>query len=97
MLLCTLILTLSSCKRDDECIDPDDWGGVQNLTVSSFGSSRSVHEDDGIQTIDWQQGPKLDGNRVVMEVRNIKPQLARKYNCQQGVDENGERVQLFTP
>ncbi|NRA74162.1 MAG: type IV secretion system protein [Rickettsiales bacterium] len=71
-LLITLFF-ICSCDRQKECIDPDDWGGTLSTSISSNDNPTPPPDNYNTvtqQTTAWKKSYELDGNRVIMVVKN---------------------------
>lgn len=71
ILLVLLLFLLSSCVFSGpvDCIEPDDWGDMPKTTISSVAPA-GVETKNGQQVVPWTQGPELNGDRVIMVLRN---------------------------
>lgn len=95
--LLSLLLLLCSCNCNVECVDPDDWGGTTTTTISSYPPDNAtvISESGSRQAIPWTQGPQLNGQRVVMVIRNKAMTTSDYENSFQSSNQFGQISQWF--
>ena len=68
-LLLVILFFVCSCDTTVECIDPDNWGNP-STTIDSNSSNLTTIITDKAEAIPWTPSYELDGNRVIMIVKN---------------------------